>query len=207
MKTNSLYSRPGSGALALAAAVMAAALAGCGGSADIQITSYKDPYFPEPLRVLFTNGSYWRAADQDIHAISERETIDEMTDEVIRQYLYVVLYWRPNPGRSFDDPTQANALYHYVVAGEKGVATYVGTGFAYPDGRPGQTLDIALESATLRLESSTGEIPEVLGEMTLTGTMRATADPAAAAARIRALERITHRGFLKVAAPRPADRK
>jgi hypothetical protein len=183
------------------------ALAGCGGSADVAIRSYKDPYFPEKLRVRFENGSYWRAADLDIHAISERETIDEMTDEVTRQYLYVVLYWRPNPGRSFDDPTQSNALYRYVVATSSGVATYVGTGFAYPEGQAGRPLDIALESAALRLESTSRDLPDVLGELELTGTLRANPNSNEAAIRIRSLERTAQRGFLKTAAPHVAQNR
>lgn len=168
---------------------------GCAsGSADVKLTSFKDPYFPEPLSVKFHGAKYWYGPDKDLHIICRNERADAHGRTELREYLLVQMYWRPNPGRTFSDPTATNASIQYVVATAEGVASYRGAGYAYPNDPPADRATYALETGQMTIESTQGDVPEVLGPSRITATIDAPRDDNGAARWIREMEQIAERG-------------
>lgn len=97
----------------------------------------------------------------------------------VDQYLWLRLTWVPIPGKTYDNPTAINCLIEYLIRTPTGQARYSGTGFAYPyHQRFSDAIRLAIERADLHLESRTGDIPDLLGNARLTGTLIARPDPA-----------------------------
>jgi hypothetical protein len=143
------------------------------------LVSYKDPYFPEPYTVEFSQCAYQVDNCGDYHFVGRatREPVDGGSGR-ITQLLYVHLFWRPRPGKTFADKTNSNATIRYAIVTDSGVAVYAGTGFVYPKRkRFGSDVVATLERARLRLESLVGQAPELLGEARLTGKLVARQDP------------------------------
>ena len=171
-----------------------ALLAGCaGGAAQVELTSLKDPYFPEPMKVDFEGARYWRGPDNDVHIVARTDTPGRGDEAPVRQYLYVRTVWNPNPGRTTTDPTAINAVLRYVVATSSGAIEYRGNGFAYFAGKPLDTLEFSLESAAVELESTTGDTPEVISPARLVARIKAPRDDNGAAAWLREMERLVDR--------------
>lgn len=164
---------------------LAAAAGFCAGCAQSAVTfvSYKDPYFPEPYRVAFKDCAYWIDAGGDIHAVGR--ATQETESGTLTQYLHVRLFWRPKPGKTFTNSTATDATLRYVVAGDNGTVTYAGTGFAFPKQKFGGAMEFGIESGYLRIESHTGEVPDLFGDTRLSGTFVAHKDAGTAANMIR----------------------
>ncbi len=175
--------------------VTLAALTGCaGGDAKVELTSLKDPYFPEQMTVRLENARYWRGPDRDVHIVARGETAGKADESPIRQYLYVRSIWNVNPGRTTTDSTALNAVIRYVVATSTGTVEYRGHGFLYFAGRPDETLEFAVESASLSLEATTGDVPEIVSPARLVAQIKAPRDDNGVARWLREMERLTERG-------------
>ena len=166
-----------------------AAQLGCRGPVStVQFVSYKDAYFPETYRVVLPGCAYWIDAGHDIHVVGRADRPDSDGKGPVRQYLHVCIYWKPHPGKTHADSSTSDALLRYVVAGDNGVAVYTGTGFAFPKEQRGGRLEVDIESARLRLESLSGDLPDVLGDAHVTGKLIVDKDPGKAAQLIRESE-------------------
>ncbi|MEW6251833.1 MAG: hypothetical protein AB1716_14400 [Planctomycetota bacterium] len=167
----------------------AAGLAGNGGCqrAQIEFTSYRDPYFPEHFEVDFQDCVYRSAPAGDLLLVghahhSPKQRPDAEAPHIGQSgrtdhYLQVHMFWKPRPGKTFADASGTDAVITYVVTTEQGTLTYVGAGFVFP--RPGRgSVDFEVESGRLRLATRSGELSDVLGDTRLRGTLRAREDPA-----------------------------
>ncbi len=162
---------------------------------QVEIVSHRDPYFPEPFKVVFDRCAYRTDAGEDCHIAAR--TVRPDNDPPTAQYLHVHVYWQPRPGRTPANRSTSNALVRYIVATSDGVAEYTGTGFAYPDEQRDGTLEVSLESIYLKLHLLSGELPEPLGDSELNGTLIAKPDPAAAAQIIRECELLHAQEFAR----------
>lgn len=170
-------------------------LSGCaGGSADVQVTSFKDPYFPEPMSVHYGAAGYWCGPDCDMHIVARTESPGAPGESAIRQYLYARTVWSPNPGLTTTDSTALNAVIRYVVATGSGTIEYKGDGFVFFSGKATDTLDFAIESAILELDSTTGDTPEIVSPARLTARIHAPRDDGRVARWLREMDRLVERG-------------
>lgn len=171
--------------------VWLAAAVGCQQPAsELELRSYKDPYFPEPYHLTLQNCVFRVDASGDRHIAARAfRATGESESGPITQFLHVHLFWQPKPGRTFANSTGVNALMRYVIVTPTGTAAYAGTGFVYPKGQRGETLTAEIESASLRLESQSGTPAEVLGDVRLHGTLVARRDEPATVDLIGELDR------------------
>lgn len=177
----------------LTVSVLAGVLAGPLGCArptsEIEFVSYKDPYFPEPYRVVFVECTYRVDADGDLHIAGRADFDSDQRDAgAITQYFHAHVFWQPRPGRTFANSTTTDATIRHVIVTADGMAAYAGTGFIYPRRRRGGLLTAKIETANLRLEAQTGDAPELLGDARLRGTLRARRDDHATLDLVRRLE-------------------
>jgi hypothetical protein len=98
------------------------------------------------------------------------------------------MYWKPKPGKTYAESSTTNAVLRYVVASHDGVVTYGGTGFVYPKRGHDGRLRVSIESARLQLDSLDGEVPDFLGQASLTGKLVAADDAGSAARMVREME-------------------
>jgi hypothetical protein len=142
-------------------------------TASLEITSYKDPYFPETYVVKLADCAYYVGPSGDYHLVGRAvHTPEDGGGGTIEQLLHVHLFWKPWPGKTFDNPTSVDATIRYAIVTESGRAIYSGTGFVYPKRRRLSDDVVArIEAGRLRLESQTGEPPELLGAARLTGVL------------------------------------
>jgi len=179
--------------LTLAATFVAAGSLGCRGPvSNLQLTSFKDPYFPEKEEVRLVGCAYRIDAGRDIVVAGRSEPRDLEGLGPVTEYLQVRVFWKPHPGRTYADSSQCDALLRYIVASSAGTAVYTGTAFAYPAQKLGG-LDITLETARLQLESTSGEMTDLFGESRLSGTLVAESKPTNEAAVTREMELLTAR--------------
>lgn len=169
--------------LALAAGIGTAV--GCQTSA-VQLVSYKDPYFPEKVRVALSDGAYWTDASGDIHAAGRG--VHETKDGATTHYLCVHMFWNPKPGKTHVERSMTDATLRYCVATDSGVVVYTGTGFVFPKKTLAGGLELKIESAQLRLESRNGDLPDLFGNTRLHGALLVRSDPETAANLIRDAE-------------------
>lgn len=160
--------------VAVAAAAVALTLSGgcMRRESALNFVSFRDPHFPESYRVVFDVCVYRLepAGDYQIAARSSRSPASG--GGPIVQMLHIHVFWKPRPGRTFDDPTAVDAALRYVVSSEAGTSIYRGTGFVYPRReRFGGGLVAEVESGRLLLEARHGEPPEVLGDARLSGRL------------------------------------
>ncbi|MFQ5805635.1 MAG: hypothetical protein ACE5I3_04205 [Phycisphaerae bacterium] len=142
-------------------------------SAALELTSYKDPYFPETYEVALADCAYYVGPGGDYHVVGRAShTPEDGTGGTITQLLHVHLFWKPRPGKTFDNPTTVDAIIRYAIVTDSGVAVYSGTGFVYPKRRRvSDELIAEIEIARLRLDSEAGDAPELLGAARLTGKL------------------------------------
>jgi hypothetical protein len=142
-------------------------------SAFLEITSYKDAYFPETYVVTLADCAYYVDSGGDYHVVGRAvRTPEEPGGGTIEQLLHVHLFWKPWPGKTFDDPSSVDAILRYAIVTDAGVALYSGTGFVYPRKRwMSEDVIARIEEARLRLDSQTGDSPELLGDARLAGTL------------------------------------
>ncbi len=172
------------------ATTLASLLAGCS-SSTVQLVSYKDPYFPEKYHVSILHCAYRAEPSGAIRAVGR--AVQDTKQGITTQYLCVHIFWQPKPGKTPADSTTTDALLEYVVATSSGVAVYTGTGFAYPQKALDGSLDIALESGRLRLQSHSGDLDDLFGNTQISGRLTARNDPGTAATLIREAELLASR--------------
>ncbi len=169
------------------AALLAAGLGvllGCGcrrSDTALRIDSYRNPSVPKTYRVRFAQTCYDRDAAGDLRfAAHTRSTLPDDPDAGrVDQYLWLRLTWVPIPGKTYDNPTAINCLIEYLIRTPTGQARYSGAGYAYPyRQRFSDAIRLSIERADLHLESRTGNVPDLLGNARLTGTLIARPDPA-----------------------------
>ena len=182
--------RSESQSLCLAAGLLVVFLSGCRGSV-VHLVSYKDPYFPEKFHVDFMHCAYRTQPGGGIQAVGR--AVENTSRGPTTQYLCVDIFWTPIPGKTPADSTTIDALLRYVVASDSGIVVYTGTGFAYPQAALDGSLDIALESGRLRLQSRNGDLEDLFGDTQITGQLKARHDPPAAATLIREAELLAAR--------------
>jgi hypothetical protein len=141
----------------------------------MQFTSFKDPFFPERRTVSFPNCDYRTGPTGDIFVTARSS--EEQSGHQQTQYLSVHVFWKPKPGKTWVESSTTDALLRYVVRDDGGAVVYTGTGFAYLKPTFGGGLEIRIESGRLRLESTSGELEDRLGDMRLTGTLVPRRDP------------------------------
>ncbi|MFH1746558.1 MAG: hypothetical protein ABIG44_05870 [Planctomycetota bacterium] len=144
---------------------------------EIELLSYKDPYFPEPYRVTFDTCVFRRDAGGDFHIAGlVTSSVEDQESATITQYLCVHVFWKPYPGRTFANSTTNDATIRYVIVTADGMAAYAGTGFILPKLRRDKLLTATIENANLKLVAQTGNPAEILGDARLTGTLQARRD-------------------------------
>ena len=162
--------------------------AGCHRSASqIELTSYKDPYFPEPFHVSFDDCTYRIDAGGDIDIAAEATTATPDQAGSITQLLHVHVFWQPRPGVTFANKNTSDATIRYIVVTPRGMASYRGTGFVLPKWKR-HKLHASIESANLRLEAQRGDVSELFGDARLQGRLNPRQDEHATVERMRALD-------------------
>jgi hypothetical protein len=166
-----------------AAAVLTVLVWGCGRPTGVlELTSLKVPSVPETFRVEFCECAYYTGRSGDYHIVGRAAHVPEDDPEgEITQLLYVHLFWKPWPGKTFDNPSTVDATIRYAILTERGATVYSGTGFVYVKQRRGrEELRVGIEAAQLRLERQQGDAPDLLGAARATGELRAKKDAARA---------------------------
>jgi hypothetical protein len=189
--------RPAAGLL-LAALVT---LSACAPAGRVQIRSYKDPYFPEDFEVRFEQCAFLRDGTRDYHVVARSTRVPQGAEiGPVTQILHVHVFWKPRPGKTFDDPSTHTATLRYAIVTSGGVALYEGAGFVFPQRRwIDGALVAQIEQARLSPRLRIGEAPELLGESHLAGTLEAAANAPLTVDLRRELE--LHAGRAAAAAP------
>ncbi len=166
-------------------------LAGCQArDSRLEVTSLRDPYFPETYTLALDDCHYHVDGGGDIlvGAVTHQGLGDGQMP--VEQVLTLRVYWRPRPGKTHDDPSTSDALIDYGIYTENGMVRYEGTAFAYvnrPDASGRRRVD--LENARLKIRDTHGQAPDVLGGARLRGVLYAEADSNAALSLSRRLHR------------------
>ena len=169
--------RIGLGLLALALSLVL--MPGCmQPTSALQLTSYKDPYFPETYSVAFTECAYSVDAGGDYHIVGRATRIPaDGSEATVTQLLHIHLFWNPEPGKTFDHPSSVDATIRYAIVTERGTSVHCGTGFVFLERqRMSDRVVARVEAARLRPASQHGEPTEVLGDARVTGTLVAERD-------------------------------
>lgn len=186
------------------AVLLVGILAGCrSGDSRLEVTSLRDPYFPETYTLQLDDCHYHVDGGGDIliGAVTHQGLGDGRIP--LEQVLTLRVYWRPRPGKTHDDPTTSDALIDYGVYTENGMVRYEGTAFAYvnkPDARGRRRID--LENARLKIRETHGQAPDVLGGARLHGVLYAEPDSTAA---LNVSRRLGRARSVPDAAPNPGD--
>lgn len=149
-------------------------LAGCRQpSVGLELVSYKDPYSPETYVLALDECAYYVDPGGDYHLLG-RASEDDGDGDSADHLLHVHLFWKPRPGKTFDNETSIDATIRYAIVTSNGASVYAGTGFVYPKKRRmGDQITAEIEVARLRLVSQTGDVPEILGDSRVSGTLAA----------------------------------
>ena len=164
----------------LGAAVVTLVLCGCRRPGPaVRIVALRDASQPVTYTVRFRRACYDRDAAGDLRFAAHARSQDPDSSTTVEQFFWVELTWVPIPGKTYDDPSSINATLEYVIRTPAGQARYIGTGFAYPyRQRFGDAIRLSIERAELRLEQRRGDVPDLLGDARLTGTLIARPDAA-----------------------------
>jgi hypothetical protein len=166
--------------LTLLALVTTLAGGGCAQRSRLSLLSYGDPYFPERFVIDVADCAYRTDASGDYHILA-RSTPRAGAGLEVEQLLHVHLFWRPRPGKTFDDPSSIDARLRYVVASDDNVEVYRGAGFVYVKRRRlAPRLTVQVERAQLQPIGDARGKGDSLGESTLEGVLQAADDSALA---------------------------
>ena len=140
-------------------------------ASSLEFTSHKDPYAPRAYTLTLDQCAYYVGPGGDYHIVGGTTHSDADGAE-IRQYVHVHLFWKPWPGKTFDNPSSVDATVRYAIVTGQGAAMYSGTGFVYlKKKRLSDAIVAKIEDARLRLDSQSGSPPDVLGPTRLNGTL------------------------------------
>ena len=165
----------------VAVAVSAVLLAvGCGRPhARLELTSFKDPYFPETYCVDLNQCAYYQGPSGDYHIVGRAENTPAEGEPSVTQIIHIHMFWQPRPGKTVSNSTSVDAVIRYAILTDQGAALYSGTGFVYPKKRRMSDDIIAkLEVGRLRIDQEVGEAPELLGAARVVGTLVSQPDAA-----------------------------
>lgn len=145
-------------------------------SAGLELISYKDPYSPATYSLSLNECAYYADASGDYYLLG-RASEGAAAPDAADHLLCVHLFWKPRPGKTFDNETSIDATIRYAIITSAGSAVYSGSGYVYPkrSGALGR-LVAKLEVARLRLVSQSGDVPELLGATRISGTLIAKED-------------------------------
>lgn len=180
--------RPAAGAVGF---VVLALGSGCAARESVlEITSLRDPYFPERFRVAFDQCAYRidRGGDYQILARAARAADDAGGGPIV-QLLHVHVFWKPWPGKTPDHASGVDATLCYVVASDEGASVFTGTGFVYPRRDWQKSLIAEIEGGRLQLAARIGNPPQVLGDARVVGRLQPVDDVGQTVALQRELER------------------
>lgn len=159
---------------------------------QVELVSYRDPYFPHRAQFDFDERCYRYDSGGDLHVAARRSTPAVSVDSgPVEELLHIHLFWKPIPGRTNTDPHSNNAVIRYLIHTPQGWALYGGTGFVFPSQRWDGKLDVQLETSGLKLVRESGTAPESLGVSRLTLQMSVAESPAAALALARDIDILT----------------
>ena len=168
----------------LAALGVLACLSGCGRPAPtgLVLTSYKDPDQPQVYTINLDSCAYYQDAGGDYHFAGRDVHVSDQPDGgEIQQLLHVHVFWRPIPGKTFDNASSIDAIYRYVLITPHGVAVYRGTGYVYPRQRRfSDRIRLEVDSGRLSLVGKSTGQADIIEAARLHGILEAVADRAAA---------------------------
>jgi len=168
-------------------------VAGCTGPGSrLRLESFKDPYFPEQFEFAPDECVYRTLPDGDyeIIAAAARDLPGEDgVERRIQQYLHVHVFWRPRPGKTYDDPTTVDATMESVILAGGERAVYTGTAFVRAKVERNGRLSARIERGRLRPALASSAEAALLGETLLEGKLTATADASRCVALRRTFER------------------
>lgn len=157
-------------------------ISGCaGGPAEIHLTGFRDPYFPDQHRVQFENWTYRADAGGDYHITARADGVQlDKSQPAATHLLHLHLVWTPKPGHTPTSPSGIDATIRYCILAPSGHALYVGTGFVFIEKRSfGDGIAVSLERSELRLVEETGESAHELSPLRLLGKLTARRAPTA----------------------------
>ena len=143
---------------------------------ELELTSYKDPIAPQVFEVKLWEGAYYPGPGGDYHIVGR--AVHESSEETgeISQLLDIHMFWRPRPGKTFDNASSIDATLRYAILTDQGAAIYAGTGYVYVKKIRGEKLKIELEGGRLQLTAHDGTAPEILGAARIIGELTALPD-------------------------------
>lgn len=144
-------------------------------TAHLRLTSHQRPEAPQVFTITFDRCASATDPSGDVHVTAYATS--GLGTEVIRQYMHLQMFWRPQPGRTPTNPTATDATLRYVLQTRDGVLVYLGSAFVYPRRRPDGVFEARVESGRMHLDRTFGEAPDVLGSSELLGRVEPENDP------------------------------
>lgn len=152
------------------------ALPGCGNRLPdrLELTSYRDPYFPDKYDIVLDELVFRREPTGDLHicGVAKDQSLGEIGGSV-EQLLHIHTFWRPRPGKTFADPSSVDAIIEYVIATSGGVCAYSGAGFVYVNEKRDGDLGVQLKQSRLRVRAMLGDCPDLIERGRLIGRFQA----------------------------------
>ncbi len=175
-------------------ATLAGLITGCAPRSELRVTAYDDPYFPDTESLVLNDCVFRESETGDLHLVGRAQP-DALTADGTNadRLVHLQVFWRPRPGKTFDDPSTADAVIRYARAVGDGRVEYSsGTGFVYPTrSRWTGRLSAAIESGRLVVAGDGAESNETgRGPLRLVGRLTARPDGPAAIALIRQMDRL-----------------
>lgn len=154
----------------------------------VRLISYKDPDAPREFQFTPDECVFRVEGGGDQHVFARAVRASGESGQV-EQLLYVHIFWRPKPGKTFDNSSSVNATLQYVVRTNRGEVVYRGTGYVYTaSSRTSDDLSVSIEDARWRLSNREGDVPELLGETRVAGRLVARQDTSRAVELMRRIE-------------------
>lgn len=182
MKPRSQNSKSKTVLLSIAIAI-AWQLVGCaGGPADVQLTGFQDPLYPDRYRVAFPHWTYRADAGGDVHITARAANVKldaAATNEPPATHsIHMHLVWTPRPGHTPAPSSGIDATIRYLVETPRGHTLYVGTGFVYIEKQSlGEGIKVALERSELRRAERNGDFDPNLSPLRLIAELTAERAP------------------------------
>ncbi|MBL8878625.1 MAG: hypothetical protein JNG88_05845 [Phycisphaerales bacterium] len=159
------------------------ALFGCaGGPAEVQLTGFQDPLFPDRHRVTFPHWTYRADAGGDIHITARAENVKlnpaALNEPPATHSIHMHLVWTPQPGHTPAPTSGIDATIRYLVETPRGHTLYVGTAFVYFEKQSfGDGIKVALERSELRRAERGGNFDPNLSPLRMVAELTAELAP------------------------------
>lgn len=144
---------------------------------EMELTAYKDPSFPQTFEIKLWEGAYYIEPGRDYHIVgrSAYKPAEEGAGEIV-QLLHIHMFWRPRPGKTFDNPTMIDAVLRYAIITDQGTALYRGTAYVSVKKDLGDRRKITLRGGRLQLAAQHGQVPDIFGAARIEGKLRPLSD-------------------------------